>query len=579
MMSYSRAWPTTNGMPAAAGPVPNMHCGQSAPNQSCQPVICQPVQPWQSRQNKETETCQESSTQPYNALEMHEVTGAVESLYADELKPYGRILRKRLAERASTKGSANLDVDIKRLKSVCDACPWIYVQAEEGGDWSALLQNRPLNNVFVDVYSPQDSYPPKMMWQAAEAYFESLDDAHMVLPGGRYSCAQALVSRGLDFLHKRSLGQVCHIVQLAISQKKLLGYLNGAVVPYKRSQSMIKERCAEKQRPCTNTTRSSSSDLADWEKVKTGLKEILFSLSPGTTTIPLSNVKRLFRSRWSQVCQRTPPNLPPHVGAPVSAAAAGAVVASQAMRDAARPEAKGQFFGYDRPMGTSGLYERDRSGDPRPSLRERAPFVQPLSMEVVEANEANPASLMQVPWKPPSPNGSGTLRSRRDHFEASSCSMAGLEEMNLPGGVPNTPLPLMPATPDTPGFPKWSNRMAAPDGLGGSSGQNTFINYPMPPPTPCQGRSQSVPRSLYQRTDDDQINDWSKSDTLSQHPANRLMSAAAAAADPLGPNQKVGHPISAAPGQQPGPVGSQPGFHPQNYTHPGASTIRLADLL
>ena len=29
-------------------------------------------------------------------------------------------------------------------------------------------------------------------------------------------------------------------MQLAISQKKLLGYLNGAVVPYRRSQSMIK---------------------------------------------------------------------------------------------------------------------------------------------------------------------------------------------------------------------------------------------------------------------------------------------------------------------------------------------------
>ena len=63
------------------------------------------------------------------------------------------------------------------------------------------------------------------MWQAAEAYFESLDDAHMVLPGGRYSCAQALVSRGLEFLSGRSLGQVCHIVQLAISQK-LLGFNN-----------------------------------------------------------------------------------------------------------------------------------------------------------------------------------------------------------------------------------------------------------------------------------------------------------------------------------------------------------------
>ena len=33
--------------------------------------------------------------------------------------------------------------------------------------------------------------------------------------------------------------KACHIVQLAISQKKLLGYLNGSVVPYSRSQSMV----------------------------------------------------------------------------------------------------------------------------------------------------------------------------------------------------------------------------------------------------------------------------------------------------------------------------------------------------
>ncbi|CAE7764608.1 Lcmt2 [Symbiodinium sp. CCMP2592] len=192
-------------------------------------------------------------------------------------------------------GQGNVDVDIKRLRSVCEACPWIYVQAEDGGDWSALLRGRPPN--FVDVYSPQDFYPTSL-WQAAANYFEGLDDANMVLPGGRYSCAQALVSRGLQFLQGRTLGQVCHIVQLAISQKKLLGYLNGAVVPYGRSQSMIKERCAERQKPCTNIARGNGSDLADWEVVKRGLKEILQSLSPGTATIPLSNVKRLFRSRF-----------------------------------------------------------------------------------------------------------------------------------------------------------------------------------------------------------------------------------------------------------------------------------------
>jgi len=228
-------------------------------------------------------------------IDIPDVMIAVETLYADELKPYGRILRKRLAERAAAAGQGSVDVDIKRLKVACEACPWLYVQAEEGGDWSALLRSRQM--AFIDVYSPQDFYPPEL-WQAASAYFEGLDDANMVLPGGRYSCAQALVSRGLKFLDGRTLGQVCHIVQLAISQKKLLGYLNGAVVPYGRSQSMVKERCAERQKPCTSTARGPGSDLADWEVVKNGLREILSNLGTGVTHIPLSNVKRLFRSRF-----------------------------------------------------------------------------------------------------------------------------------------------------------------------------------------------------------------------------------------------------------------------------------------
>ena len=47
---------------------------------------------------------------------------AIESLYQDQLKPYGRILRKRLAEKAAGMGFANLDVDIKRplVRERCD---------------------------------------------------------------------------------------------------------------------------------------------------------------------------------------------------------------------------------------------------------------------------------------------------------------------------------------------------------------------------------------------------------------------------------------------------------------------------
>eukprot|EP00930_Biecheleria_cincta_P083971 TRINITY_DN73470_c0_g1_i1.p1 TRINITY_DN73470_c0_g1~~TRINITY_DN73470_c0_g1_i1.p1 ORF type:complete len:565 (+),score=94.85 TRINITY_DN73470_c0_g1_i1:85-1779(+) len=235
-----------------------------------------------------------------------EVIAAVESLYADQLKPYGRILRKRLSERAQVSsgrnGQADMgpDVDIRQLRAICGSCACLRVEDEEGGDWSAVLVNRKAN--FVDIYSPSDDYPPQL-WDAAAAYFESLTGDAMTLPGGRYACAQVLISRKLPFLAGRSLGQVCHIVQLAISQKKVLGYLNGSVVPYGRSQSMVKEHCAIAQQPCAGPGRDNSGlQLADWKIARSCLQQIIetaASTSPqGLGVVPLSNVKRLFRSRF-----------------------------------------------------------------------------------------------------------------------------------------------------------------------------------------------------------------------------------------------------------------------------------------
>merc|ERR1719162_1428907 len=144
------------------------------------------------------------------------------------------------------------------------------------------------------------------MWGAASAYFQLLSGDVMYLPGGRYSCAQELQARGLAFLEGRSLGQVCHIVQLAISQKKLLGYLNGAVVPYASSQSMVKEQCAVWQQPCTTGvtqtvgTAPSSLPMASWDTARMCLRDMLDTARPGSEpgVVPLSNVKRLFRSRF-----------------------------------------------------------------------------------------------------------------------------------------------------------------------------------------------------------------------------------------------------------------------------------------
>lgn len=249
-----------------------------------------------------------------------EVVAAIESLYADDLKPFGRILRKRVGELAAAASSISpdnvdslCDVDIKNLLVICEEGHSLVVEPEEGGDWSVLIAGR--HAAFVDVYSSTDAYPPGM-WGAAAAYFQTISGDDMYLPGGRYSCAQALQARNLAFLQGRSLGQVCHIVQLAISQKKLLGYLNGSVVPYEYSQSKLKEQCAQLNAPCTvsstapaglgaagGASRSEGNlDTATWDTARQHMRDILKSaarLNPGMVgTVPLSNVKRLFRSKF-----------------------------------------------------------------------------------------------------------------------------------------------------------------------------------------------------------------------------------------------------------------------------------------
>lgn len=256
-----------------------------------------------------------------------EVVAAVESLYADELKPFGRILRKRIAELAVVAGTHGItttwvpgseenlpDVDIKHLKATCDESRCITVEPEEGGDWSAIINDRPQS--FVNVYSPNDHYPDEM-WESAAAYFEAIEEKDMYLPGGRYSCAQALQGKGLPFLVGRSLGEICHVVQLAISQRKILGYSNGAVVPYARSQSKVKEQCATYLQPCSTSNQAAAAPsgnvpampMATWEVARRCLRDILDSAPKaeegGERSVPLSNVKRLFRSRYQTELSET----------------------------------------------------------------------------------------------------------------------------------------------------------------------------------------------------------------------------------------------------------------------------------
>lgn len=259
-----------------------------------------------------------------------EVIEAIESLYADQMKPFGRILRKRISEHHVDRLTAQIadfssrtqraydalpDVDIRHLRTICDESALLRIQPEEGGDWSAIFVDRPED--FVDIYDLTDSYSERT-WKAAAEYFESLPEEEALLPGGRYSCAQVLLFREVPFLRGFTLGKVCHLVQLAISKHKILGYCNGAVVPYHRSQSRVKEECAGSQQPLLPSSAATSNPvataiaampLASWDLARNYMREILENAAlpdqVGPSTIPLSNVKRLFSSRYQTELSET----------------------------------------------------------------------------------------------------------------------------------------------------------------------------------------------------------------------------------------------------------------------------------
>jgi len=125
-----------------------------------------------------------------------DILNAVQSLYQDELKPYGRILRKRLLDQDMAAGLASNEAGLAHLRTACEAVKELRIEPAQGGEWIAYLEGRDVD--FVDVYSPLDVYSEEL-WMQARAYFESLCEPECILPGGRFSCAACLIERKLRF--------------------------------------------------------------------------------------------------------------------------------------------------------------------------------------------------------------------------------------------------------------------------------------------------------------------------------------------------------------------------------------------
>jgi len=242
-----------------------------------------------------------------------EIMTSVQSLCVDQLKPFGRVILKRLREHAAASEAASRGlpaeavdpestarIDPKQLRKLCEECSGLQVAPEEGKEYSAVPSGQSLH--FIEVCDPADLYDSKL-WSGLTRYFGSMVSSESTLPCGRYACARALMSQQLDCLVGLSFGKICHVVQLAISQKKLLGHRDGRLVPYETSDECAKERCAQRQQPFSakKTESSDALPVATWESTRACLQQLLLTadskdLEPGT--LPLSDVKRLFRRQF-----------------------------------------------------------------------------------------------------------------------------------------------------------------------------------------------------------------------------------------------------------------------------------------
>lgn len=226
---------------------------------------------------------------------------AVRSLYSDGLRPFGRLLRKRLGEIAKERGEESIcDGDLGRLRRFCELSQCLKVEPGEGSEWSVVLPH--LHADFVDVYSTRDVYS-SAIWDELSQHLCFLESRGESLPGGRYSCAKALMASRMPAFSSLSLGEVCHIVQLAMSQKKLLGYLDGTIAPYSRSNSRMKDTAAEM---CMGSSSSQQLPLASAAEARSCMIDVLeYAVRKGKKHVPISTLKRLFRSRFHKELSET----------------------------------------------------------------------------------------------------------------------------------------------------------------------------------------------------------------------------------------------------------------------------------
>jgi len=143
------------------------------------------------------------------------LSSTLESLYKDRIKPMSNYVKGRLKERSCP------EVVIKSFVEFYGQHSDLFrLQASPSEETAIFFVTEPSwFKGWVDIDAPEDPYD-EGLWQAFKDF---LDSGH-AFAGGRYGMARELAQRNLAFLSAYSLGEICHIVQLAIQKRKIIVY-------------------------------------------------------------------------------------------------------------------------------------------------------------------------------------------------------------------------------------------------------------------------------------------------------------------------------------------------------------------
>jgi hypothetical protein len=217
---------------------------------------------------------------------------ALESLYRDRIKPLANYVRGRLKERSCP------PVIVKTFLDLYGQRPERFlVQKPEMGSSARADADDKGNTVteptilfaqspewflgWVDIDSPDDPYE-ESVWDGLKEFLKEGE----AFSGGRYGVARELMQRKLPFFAALSLGEVCHLVQLAIQHRKIMVYhrkmLRSADQPLKGNSG-------------TATNGEDGDKGLDDIKDVYQLSKVIFKLQAKHPDLRLDQLKRLMK--------------------------------------------------------------------------------------------------------------------------------------------------------------------------------------------------------------------------------------------------------------------------------------------